>query len=73
MSEYAQLDRQAAAATLHPLIQASPGLTLRAQRMLDAIYEGRARAASGPAFEVDPGIGNCRCQNLWNESGGSSG
>lgn len=44
-------------ATLHPLLQASPGLALRARRMLDSLRDrGSGTGGELPAFNVDPDL-----------------
>ncbi|WP_338671797.1 hypothetical protein V1460_02260 [Streptomyces sp. SCSIO 30461] len=43
-------------ATLYPLLQASPGLVLRAQRMLDSLRERDGTGRELPSFNVDPDL-----------------
>ena len=43
-------------ATLHPLLQASPGLALRAQRTLDSLRERDGTGRELPSFNVDPDL-----------------
>lgn len=52
--------------TLHPLLQASPGLALRAQRMLTAIYGGNGHINHElPTFDVDPDMRAFSGKGVW--------
>ncbi|MFI9584386.1 hypothetical protein ACIHCQ_21680 [Streptomyces sp. NPDC052236] len=55
-------------ATLHPLLQAFPGLALRAQRMLNAAYApGGSTDRRLPVFDIDPDVESFTGRSRWDE------
>ncbi|MGW8452778.1 hypothetical protein ACWGLO_14900 [Streptomyces niveus] len=52
-------------ATLHPLLKASPGLALRARRMLDSLRERDGTWPELPSFNVDPDVETFTGQRRW--------